>query len=108
MDDRRAASEAFGTGARPFEVRDPGRREFSEALSAFISVLGDAPSNPGSLTAIFSCGSSGLSDSGGGENFCNDKAVAIDGTASGILDQLPVFCRDEMEVECLKTKYNTR
>lgn len=43
IDSQTASAEAYGgTGGNP-ALRNVGRREFSEAMSAFVSVLGDAP-----------------------------------------------------------------
>lgn len=69
-------------------------------MSAFVSVLGDAPGNPGSISSLFTCCS--------GENACRDKAIAIDASASGILAKLPHFEKDELEIECLSTKNNSK
>lgn len=52
MDARRAAAEAHGALSTPCSVREPGRRQVIEAMSSFISLLGDAPRNPGSLSEL--------------------------------------------------------
>lgn len=100
IDSQKASAEAYGGSNGIVELRSVGRREFAEAMSAFVSVLGDAPGNPGSISSLFTCC--------GGEMACGDKAIAIDASASGILAKLPLFEKDELEVECLSTRHNSK
>lgn len=76
MDARGDAAEAHGSTGIQGVAREPGRHEFSEAVSAFIFVLGDAPGSARSLAKLFTYD---------GE-CCDDNGVAIDITASGILE----------------------
>jgi hypothetical protein len=75
---------------------NPDRRATSDAVVSYLGVLGDPPGRIGGMSAIFNCWS-------GCERDGRLQSLIIDGTATGILSELPAFTRSVISIPGMKS-----